>query len=573
MIDRADLEGSIRDIYSRFSRVAQASGDAITFQISDITTYRSNQFDEVLWLSLFDPPAGPTIETVPREKMGDLPSLSVVNFRSTWKAVDDTQWNPEDFRKAAGAMRAAEALDRLAEWDPARLSEVAAVSSFAVEVHFQEKTRSYRALVTWKPLSSGALLFTLVDHVVPGVDLAFGEERTVVSREEIEHQAPSGREQEKVLGCYVTSQDLYGPVLTTNTKTEEHSSGGHSGSLRVGRTCSTTSYCSSICNPYTAYEDCAEYGTITNPLYWHKKTFASKVDSIEGIAGAQSQCGYAYGCAVKSCLLGTCSNVSFGFSGYGASITAQATGAVLRDLSLHYGGYCAGAVDKPGPICRCCGAATSVMVVDLPGGEAHALPSKEVPLNRLEESDVMHHGQNVRYLMGEWALVSYAPGSKEAGPRARILGQSSGAFSQEGVDAVAETLASGPAAKRAAPGEQMALLVAVPPHEANSRFIQMPDLKVAGGRPPAGSGHGTVLVLADFADDHHLQRFHILHDTLGGVSPELARHLEKAVSLKGNPKELHRVVAFALLSIGDSVKLESDFSYLPKCCCGTESCI
>jgi hypothetical protein len=574
-LERADLEASIRSVYERFGEISRASSDEITFQISDITTYLPNQFDEILWLSLFDPPTGPTIETVPYELQGALPSMSVVNFRSAWQETDSTGWYAQDFLKEAGRLRVAGALDKLAAWDPARLDGIAAVSSFEVKVRFQERSRSYRAMILWKPLPSDSLLFTLVDHVVPGVELAYHEDRQVVRRAELESRLSAGQDQKALDGCYITSSDVYGPTLTTNTITLGHSTGGHSGTLRVGRHCATTSYCSSTCQPYAAQQDCAEYGSISNPLYWHKVSTAIQVSSIEGLATAPSQCGYAFGCAVKSCLLGACSGVSFGVSGYGASITLSATGAVLTDMSLNYGAGCSGALEKiPRTTCRCCSSTSGVVVLDVNGGDPLHLPSSDIPLRRLEESDTMHHGQKVRYLMGEWALVSYSPGTKQAGSRAKILGSSSEAFSQSTVEAVSSMLtSSGSGAKGSAAGEQTALIVAPPPHEANSRNIPIPELRVAGGRPPAGSRQGKVLVLADFAEDHRLQALYVLHNTVGGVTPELARYLEKAISLGGRDDEQHRVVVFAVLSIGRSVEVESTFSYLPKCCCGTEFCV
>jgi hypothetical protein len=114
--------------------------------------------------------------------------------------------------------------------------------------------------------------------------------------------------------------------MLTTTISVGHSSGGHSGSLRVGRTCRTTNYCSSTCSPYAAFQDCAEFGSISNPLYWHKSSYSVAVSSVEGLNSNPSQCGYAYGCAVKSCLLGACGGL-IRTPGFGASIQLHVTGA------------------------------------------------------------------------------------------------------------------------------------------------------------------------------------------------------------------------------------------------------
>jgi hypothetical protein len=574
ILDRVDVEQSIRDIYQRFADAARASGDGIRFEISNVTTYRPSQFDEILWLSLFTLPDGLVIQTIPSQRAGALPSEDVVTFRSAWEPAEKTFEGAQELTKAIPLLTAASALDQLAEWNPARLRGVVAASSFDVRVQFAGRNRAYRAMVLWKPLSSDALLFTLVDHVVPGVDLAFSENRPVVTHEEFD-SGIGGPELAPRFGCISTFFDLYSNILTV-TGFQYHTTGNHSGSLRLGRTCQTTVGCSSYCTPYQAYSNCSDWGSVSNPLYPHYMFYSAAVDSIDGYgAGVASQCGYALGCAVKECFLAICGGgVNFGVSGYGGSIALRAVSSVLGDLSVHQGGNCPGAESADPPCHHCCESANQVITMSLRGGgEPIQLPSAEIPLTRHERSDVMHHGQQVSYLMGEWALVSYTS-DEQQGASSAILAQSSPAFSEARAAEVSTTLAAELSTRGAAAGgKQVALMVAVPSHEANSRYIPMPDFKVAAGRPPAGSQRGEVLVRADFSEDHHLQDLRILYDDLGGVSRDLALYIERAISLNAPPDELHRVVVFALLSVGDSLGIESTISYLPKCCCGGEPCI
>jgi hypothetical protein len=570
-----DAGASVQGIYKRFIEAAKASGEEIDLAIANVTTHYPNQFADLSWLSLFTLPGDLVIDTVPYQRAGKLPSKTVVSFHSAWREAKSNFEAGEDLLRASPSLSAASALERLAAWDPVRLEGVAALSSFDVEVSFQGKSRGYRAMILWKPLSADTLLFTLVDHVVPGVDLAFSEERSIVRFEEIGARISGGDPQSKILGgCYSTHFDLFNPQLTL-ARFEGHSTGDHRGELRLGRVCDTTSICESFCTPYAAWSNCAEWGSLSNILVTHRMYANAAISSISGFgAGVSSNCGYALGCAVKQCPLGVCSGgVSFSLSGSGATISMIALSSVLSDLSVSSGGVCPGAQEKE-PICKCCESASAVTVVGVSsGGDQQELPNAGVPLRRLEESSVKHHGQNVRYLMAEWALVSYSPVSGQSGRKARVLGASSDAFSQDQVEGLVDALAADPRTKRRAGGEQVALLVATPSHEANSRSIPMPDFEVAASRPPAGSGRGTVLVMADFDEDHQLQEFRILHETVGGVSQELATHLERSVSLRPFSSQKHRVVVFALLSVGTTTAAKSTYSYLPKCCCGGEFCI
>lgn len=569
-----DAGASVQDIYKRFTEATKASGDEIDLAVTNVTTYYPHQFSEIKWFSLFTLPSDLAIDTVPHQRDGKLPSKNVVSFRSSWQEASKNFEAGKELLEANPELSAASVLARLKDWEPARFQGVSALSSFDVEVSFQGKNRNYRAMILWKPLSTDRLLFTLVDHVVPGVDLAFSDQRPIVKFEEIVRQPETFGEnpQAKVAGCYSRHYDLFNPTLT-NAGFEEHNSGNHNALVRMGRTCDTTFACESFCTPYAGW-GCEEWGSLSNLVYSHRMFASTAVSAIAGYpAGISSQCGFAVGCAVKNCFFGACSGVQFGASGFGASIALRANDDVLRDLSVQSGGVCPGAEERE-PICHCCASASAVTVVGVSNvGDRQELPSAGIPLRRLEESGAKHHGQNVRYLMAEWALVSYSSSTGPVAGKARILGASSDSFGQAQIEGLVDGLAPTPRTKRRTGSEQIALLVATPSHEANSRRIPMPEFELAAGRPPLGSGRGTVLVMADFDEEHQLQELRILHDTVGGVSQELATYLERSVSLRPFSSQKHRVVVFALLSVGANTEVETTYSYLPKCCCGTEFCI
>jgi hypothetical protein len=153
----------------------------------------------------------------------------------------------------------------------------------------------------------------------------------------------------------------------------------------------------------------------------------------------------------------------------------------------------------------------------------------------------------------------------------RTLRSSSAAFATSQAETLRAAL-SGAAGASSAPGEGLAVVVAIPPHEANSRAIPMPALKLSTDGLPVGVGRGNVAIRADFSGSGDLQGFEILADTMGGVPPRLADHIERALSLQRLTEEEHRVVVFAVLSVGESLEIETNASFLPKCCCGEVLC-
>lgn len=196
------------------------------------------------------------------------------------------------------------------------------------------------------------------------------------------------------------------------------------------------------------------------------------------------------------------------------------------------------------------------------GGSLRDLPVKGIQLTRLESSGMEHHGQVMRYLMAEWALVSLDP-AKSGGGGGRILAASSNVFSESSL----ADLAIGE--KASALGT--ALLVAVPPHDDNSRLISLPELKLSA--PISSAIAGQVLVQVDFSEDRRLQGLTVLHDNLGGVSAELFNQLRGSLSMSYASDDQHRAVSFALISVGSESRLETVVTYLPKCCCGGVPCV
>lgn len=433
-LDLLDIDAAVRDLYGRFSAIAEASGQEVSFTITGITTYSGQQLEEVRWLDLITWQPGPNIETVPHSRSADLPSQEVVSYHFTWKPATQSAEQASAFERAAGHLSAARALEMLAENDPAPFAGVEGVTAFDVTVQLDGRSRAYRACMTWKPLSANSLLFTLADQVVSGVDVAFHEDRIVVKPDAPRERPPGER------------------------------------------------------------GNCPAAQIVEPP-------------------------------------------------------------------------------DPPDPP-GCGETSANVVALDLErGGEPIHLSRAEIPLYRSEPSSETHHGQAVRYLMAEWAVVTVPQTANPASWSPKPFMRSSEAFDEARADELIAAVGPRLEGSVSPSSPRPVLLVALPTHEANSRQIAMPELRVSEDRPPQGGQRGQVLLLADFAEDHHLQRLVLLHDTLGGVPRELMLHFEQTLSLAAPTTEQHRVVVFALFSVGDTIEIDSLIPYLPRCCCGFEFCV
>ncbi|MEM9554129.1 MAG: hypothetical protein AAGC60_07710 [Acidobacteriota bacterium] len=565
---------AITEIYQRFEDAARASGQSIRFELGEPETFRREQFGELIWIDLFTPPGGWTLETVLHVRMGDLPSLELISFVSNWENNDDHSWNAQEFVKSTTLLRADGAVDRLGAWNEERFAELEALSTYEVTVTFAERSRTYRALVLWKALAPDTLLFTLADHVTPEVAQAFHEERTLASEDEILAPPRTTATLPLKIQCLpYDNRDYYGPLLSTGTITTDHSSGGHSAKLKVKRYCSANG-CFSTCEPSSSIRSCVEAGRVSTG-YWHKKSTRVVVDSETGYATDPAECGYAWGCAVKKCLLGFCGAASFGASGRGAEIKVNATSPVLTDMSLNSGSQCPPLQIDTGGGCQ--GLVDEVVTLSLNDASVKsALPATDFTLSRLEASSAMHHGQQVSYLMGEWALLEHKRPHGKASAVVETLGSSNRDFASakrhELENALATSSIDPARAGKVSSEQQVLLVVGLPMHEPNDRKIAMPELKVTADRMTATTKPRRILVRADFAEDHSLQKLDILHDSLGGVPHSLALEIERSLRLESATDEEHRVVAFALLSVGESLELEGVVPYLPKCCCGLGFC-
>jgi hypothetical protein len=215
----------------------------------------------------------------------------------------------------------------------------------------------------------------------------------------------------------------------------------------------------------------------------------------------------------------------------------------------------------PPPPPRCEEEFASIVALELANvGPPKPLGMAAVPLTRREGSGIEYQGQPVSYLMAEWAIV------EQVGDEVRV--KAAPTFDESVAKEQANKYWSG----QSGLGPKKVLLAALPTHEANSRQIVIPAVRLANQLASPTEERGKLLVYAIFDENHRLETLHAVSRGGDGIgSWQLLRQIENVLQLEPSP-EHHRVVAFVLLSIGATIELESYLAYLPRCCCGTEFC-
>jgi hypothetical protein len=567
--NQLDVQATLRGIYDRFTDLTRRSGQDIRFVISEVKSYRPAEFEQVPLLVMMNPLRGESLQTYGATSQRQLPSEHLFSYRTTWSTGNPVDASPQI--EALSRYTVADAVLMKEARETGLIRGLAAVSTFDVTVEFEAKTVKYSAAVWWQEYSPDLVVFRLVDNVTPGVAQYYldslDKNQRVVPLERFNEPQPSA-EPFLPVGCVEESSSVSDTQRLDQF--QGHSSGSHFSILNSQFDCSSRADCTSRCTVVPRPWSCGEAGNISNPLYTHRTTSRPQQSQILGAGlGAAAQCGFAIGCAIDDCFVGVCgAQPTITFGGGGAGIEATITGTTVSDLSVQSGANCPPTRLYPAVPPRCEEATASI--VALPKGlrtETEVLSSPEpIKLSRLEQSPVVHHGEAVRYLMAEWAVVAPSP----TGARARQ--RSSQAFDRS----LAEQLAlaswdqkepSSPAAGEAA----STLFVALPTHEANSRAIHIPDLQLAPGVRNPTPERGEFLVMADFAEDHQLQGLQLVHTETGAGSWKVMLALERALSLEPSAGG-HRVVTFAWISVGETIKIDSSLSYLPRCCCGDVFC-
>jgi hypothetical protein len=579
-LDRLDFEASIREIYGRFTEITRKSGNEVRFVISDVVVYRPNQYDQLSWSEIGEVEPGPTIPTTLVSRERDLPSQVEYGYEAKWQeAPAEAAETFAQFQRSAAGMTLAQIIDATQKEAPDKAVPIEAVARFTVTTTLAGRSRTYKSSAFWRAWAPDTVAFWLSERVVSRVEDAWSEDRPIRPVPELDNASPAPETTSPAANsrysCRTTSRFYNLPGANTYGF-EGHTSGNHGAALSVPLTCSTTAACTSHCVTQQPYTSCTETGA-TGAIFRHEIHNARHSSSISGLGpGLTSECGYAWGCAVRECfrIFPFCSSIQFGVSGNGAQVALRADASALVDLGTQKGATCPAAIpidDRDGPPCE--EETPGMVALDLHGqGEPISLGTGAVKLRRLEPSTTMHHGHAVSYLMGEWALVSVPGASGGGAAGAEVQGATVEDFGAGVVAGLSDTLSARLTAS--ASGKREALVVAVPLHEPNSRRIPLPALQLEAGAAPISvptAHRGRALLLADFGEDHTLQKLSVLHST-AFVSRELALHFERSLKLTPQTAEPHRVVAFVLVDVGAKLEIVSQLMYLPRCCCGDYFC-
>jgi hypothetical protein len=564
--DRFDSEAGVRWIYERFTGASERSGQQIKISLSEFRTHRSDSFADLRLLAVISPHKGPLLQTTHHSRWGSLPSQRVFSYESRWEpgnAEDAERMEREGAEVSiAQVLAAGSALE-------GPFPRPIALTTYRVALDFAGKSVAYQAAVTWFEHSRNKLFFTVGDPVVEDLLIGFEEEQTIVPLSELNSEPVEPPGYLPAAQCLGSFEQHDSPYLRL-AQTGGHSSGQHQSILTARTTCQTSERCTSTCTTEPMIKRCADSGFVSNILFKHVATEFPDRRSIQGLGvGLTSECAYALGCAIEECLATGCrSSPTFTLEGDGAGFEISVAGTqVIADLGVEHGATCPAArLYVPLPP-RCEELASSVVALPLrPLGAPRTLPIREgVQLSRLAPSEVVHHGAAVSYLMAEWALVSASVNGIEVRQRATA------GFDEEAAKEVALAAWGQQDSPESVIVDQKVLLVAVPSHEPNSRAIAIPELRLQADLLPPTRERGNLLVRADFGEDHRLEGLGLVHSENGAGSWNVMLAIERALTLEPST-ERHRVVTFAWLSIGETIKIESALSYLPRCCCGTVFC-
>ncbi len=278
------------------------------------------------------------------------------------------------------------------------------------------------------------------------------------------------------------------------------------------------------------------------------------------VSAAQTpSCTSAFKCAQTGCLFCQCNfsvsvnvvagKVTFG-GGDGAEWSFQRSGtfdcgACPIDTSGGGGG---------GGVGGCSATSTTLTVTSVESGATVRRSEGTYSLRRRDSQE------HVRFLLDDWAVVSYLPAPGGA-PIVDLLASSSPTFAA----AALESVRSG--GSLASP--QRLLVVEAPVHPRNSRYIPTPSIRLLKAAHATELPSGELVVRADFAQSGRLTELKLLQSTLRDAAPAL-QELRRRLRVAYKTAKRHRVIAFLVVTTGDDLSLLSSQPVLPQCCCGTD---
>ncbi len=337
--DAAPYETIIRATYARLQDYVRAADRELRVEIGDLRTYRPEEFAGVRWLDVVDMPGGAMIDVTRAVRQHEHTRRAGVRYEPSWNEGADHAVTPE--REAAHARASLAGVLRAASDENADLREVRAVTSFAVQVTLDGRSRSYRAAFAWLPHSLTAYRFVVADNIVQGVEEAAREALPAWSRDDEladlrlveEPPPPPGGGS---LSCNPSSTTT--SVIHEAWGSDGHWWGSHTAEATLSISCTCDSTCGSTCSASISNGSCSDSG-FTDQC--HKLATASKASTNRNDNGATSgaSCAAGYGCVKKGCLFCMC-GLSVSVSVFGASVQFSTSGGSDWEGNGEYGRTC-----------------------------------------------------------------------------------------------------------------------------------------------------------------------------------------------------------------------------------------
>jgi hypothetical protein len=318
----------VRATYERLANYVQGSGTPLRFELSDFRTYAPRQFAKLPWLRLVDMPGGAVIDMTRAVQQNDYLRTTTVVYKPTWAEHAGELPSVQGGVELASAS-AADVLGALGGTE-ADVRQVEALTSFAVKVTFEGRSRAYRAAFLWLPSSLTSYTLIVADNIVQGVEEAARESLPAGGPNDHIALPPAGAVPGGGNSC--TPSDVTQPFPYSQTGSTDHISGSHSANANINVRCACSAACASTCEASVLSSSCTESGFPLDSC--HRMATSTKQSGDFKGNGHQtpSACAAGVACVKKSCLFCLC-GLSVSISLSGVTVTFTPSSAVDWDAN------------------------------------------------------------------------------------------------------------------------------------------------------------------------------------------------------------------------------------------------
>lgn len=561
---------AIEAMYAKAESLLRGSGHDVTISVSGFESLTRDAFASAAWPDLVTLD-GPSMQLASRTMHLD-DGERRVHVIARWNEPAPANAN----RLAAAQIDAREAaaiLDR-----PGFHKDIGgdlagtsvALSSYTVNLQALGESRVYQAAIFWRALEDGTYTSSIQDHVLP-IDLIIGIDAEPTPHQdpksmmgETRMRLPFGAPPTKMADeCFYDFESELGVSLIQQRLTG-HFVGIHGSRMQAQYDWECEIDCQASCAPSFVFDRCVEspVAVFTNASVTRHKVHHRSDIGAQSSNPMEATCAVAQHCAFGECVGGVCPGISIGVDvtilEAGAAINFQNASESLDEFrpSDTFTRRCR----RNLPICATANTVAHTLSID---GAVSTPPTKSGHiLDRIEATDIVHHGKQMNYVLEEWALVDMTA-SPAVGKS--VLASSSSHFARSQEQRIATT-GGNPLAKGAGSARTM-LVIEAPAHANNDRLIPLPKLQVADHRLPPETPTGRAILRLDLADDRSLSNVRVVQDaTAGGLTATARNTIAEQLAFEFASEKTHRVIAFVAIEIGEEISMLDSVVFLPKCC-------